>query len=186
MLAVDVKSEPDLLAAQTLLKEWDFNSDGKGRADSLGEAMMHMANSDAYHGRPLPDAKAKLREVVDALMKGFGRIDPPLGEVQRLIRGKVNLPANGGTDTLRAATVWEPQDNGQMRVRHGDSFIMLTSWDKAGKLSSQSIQPYGSATNRPGSPHYTDQMQMFLDRKFKPVHFEWADAVRNAKRRYRP
>ena len=186
LLAVDVKSEPDLLAAQTLLKEWDFNSDGKGRADSLGEAMMHMANSDAYHGRPLPDAKAKLREVVDALMKGFGRIDPPLGEVQRLIRGKVNLPANGGTDTLRAATVWEPQDNGQMRVRHGDSFIMLTSWDKAGKLSSQSIQPYGSATNRPGSPHYTDQMQMFLDRKFKPVHFEWADAVRNAKRRYRP
>jgi acyl-homoserine-lactone acylase len=186
LIALDLKSEPDLLAAQTLLKKWDFNSDGKGRADTIGEAMMHMANSDAYHGRPLPDAKAKLREVVDALMKGFGRIDPPLGDVQRLIRGKINLPANGGTDTLRAATVWEPMDNGQMRVRHGDSFIMLTSWDKAGKLTSQSIQPYGSATNRPESPHYTDQMQMFLDRKFKPVHFEWADAVRNAKRRYRP
>ncbi len=186
LLAADLKDEPDLVAAQNLLKEWDFNSDGKGRADTLGEAMMHMANSDNYHGRPLPDPRAKLREVVDALMKGFGRIDPPLGDVQRLIRGKVNLPANGGTDTLRAATVWEPQDNGQMRVRHGDSFIMLTSWDKAGKLTSQSVQPYGSATNRPDSPHYTDQMQLFLDRKFKPVHFEWADAVKNAKRRYRP
>ena len=102
LLAADLKSDPDLLAAQKLLKEWDFNSDGKGRADTIGEAMMHMANSDAYHGRPLPDAKAKLREVVDALMKGFGRVDPPLGDVQRLIRGKVNLPANGGTDTLRA------------------------------------------------------------------------------------
>ena len=186
VLAADVKSEPELQAAQNLLKSWDFNSDGKGRADALGEAMMHMANGDAYHGRPLPDAKTKLREVVDALMKGFGRIDPPLGTVQRLIRGKINLPANGGTDTLRAATVWEPQDSGQMRVRHGDSFIMLTSWDKAGKVWSQSIQPYGSATNRPASPHYTDQMQLFLDRKFKPVHFEWADAVKNAKRRYRP
>ena len=186
LLAADVSDEPDLVAAQKLLKEWDFNSDGKGRADTLGEAMMHMANGDAYHGRALPDAREKLREVVDALMKGFGRIDPPLGDVQRLIRGKVNLPANGGTDTLRAATVWEPQDSGQMRVRHGDSFIMLTSWDKSGKPWSQSIQPYGSATNRPSSPHYTDQMQMFLDRKFKPVHFEWADAVKNAKRRYRP
>lgn len=186
VLAADVKSDPELVAAQNLLNQWDFNSDGQGRADTIGEAMMHMANSDAYHGRPLPDAKAKLREVVDALMKGFGRIDPPLGEVQRMIRGKVNLPADGGTDTLRAATVWEPMDNGQMRVRHGDSFIMLTSWDKAGKLTSQSIQPYGSATNRPDSPHYTDQMQLFLDRKFKPVHFEWADAVKNAKRRYRP
>ena len=186
LLAADLKSEPDLVAAQNLLKEWDFNSDGKGRADTLGEAMMHMANSDAYHGRPLPDARVKLREVVDALTKGFGRIDPPLGDVQRLIRGKVNLPANGGTDTLRAATVWEPQDDGQMRVKHGDSFIMLINWDKAGIVRSQSIQPYGAATNRPASPHYTDQMQMFLDRKFKPVHFEWVDAVAHAKRRYRP
>jgi acyl-homoserine-lactone acylase len=186
LLAADLKGEADLVAAQNLLKQWDFNSDGKGKADTIGEAMMHMANSDSYNGRPLPDAKAKLREVVDALMLGFGRIDPSLGDVQRLIRGKVNLPANGGTDTLRAATIWEPQDNGQMRVRHGDSFIMLTSWDKTGKLTSQSIQPYGSATNRPDSPHYTDQMQLFLDRKFKPVHFEWADAVKNAKRRYRP
>ncbi len=186
LLAADLKSEPDLVAAQNLVKEWDFNSDGKGRADTLGEAMMHMANSDAYHGRPLPDARVKLREVVDALTKGFGRIDPPLGDVQRLIRGKVNLPANGGTDTLRAATVWEPQDDGQMRVKHGDSFIMLINWDKAGIVRSQSIQPYGAATNRPASLHYTDQMQMFLDRKFKPVHFEWVDAVAHAKRRYRP
>jgi acyl-homoserine-lactone acylase len=96
------------------------------------------------------------------------------------------LPANGGTDTLRAATVWEPQENGKMRVKHGDSFIMLVNWDKAGKVSSQSIQPYGAATNRPESPHYTDQMKLFLDRKFKPVHFEWADAIKRAKRRYRP
>jgi acyl-homoserine-lactone acylase len=186
LLATDVTDEPDLVAAQKLLKEWDFNSDGKGRADALGEAMMHMANGDSYHGRPLPDARAKLREVVDALTKGFGRIDPPLGDVQRLIRGKVNLPANGGTDTLRAATVWEPQADGKMRVKHGDSFVMLVNWDKAGKVWSQSIQPYGAATNRPESKHYTDQMQMFLDHKFKPVHFEWAEAVRNAKRRYRP
>ena len=84
----------------------------------------------------------------------------------------------------------------QMRVRHGDSFIMLINWDKAGKVWSQSIQPYGSATNRPDSPHYTDQMQLFFDRKFKPVHFEWADAVAARKtplsalnavcRKYRP
>jgi acyl-homoserine-lactone acylase len=186
LLAADVSKEPDLVAAQKLLTTWDWNSDGNGRADALGEGMMHMANSANYKRLPLPDAREKLREVVDALMKGFGRIDPPLGDVQRLIRGKVNLPANGGTDTLRAATVWEPQPDGHMRVKHGDSFVMLINWDKAGKVTSQSIQPYGAATNRPDSPHYTDQMQMFEDRKFKPVHFEWADAVAHAKKRYRP
>jgi acyl-homoserine-lactone acylase len=185
-LALDVRAEPDLAKAQTLLATWDFNSDGNHPADTIGEAMMHLANSAAYHGEPLPDAHEKLREVVDRLMKGFGRIDPPLGDVQRMQHGKIDLPANGGTDTLRAATTWDPQPDGRMRVKHGDSFIMLINWDKAGKVTSQSIQPYGAATTRPDSPHYADQMQMFIDHKFKPVHFERADLLANAKRAYRP
>ena len=186
LLAADVNNEPDLAAAQKLLREWDWNSDGNGRADTIGEAMMHMANRAAYHGDPLPDARAKLREVVDALMKGFGRIDPPLGDVQRLRRGTVDLPANGGTDTLRAATVWDPQPDGRMRIKHGDSFIMLMAWDKAGRVESRSIQPYGAATTRPESPHYTDQMKLFEARQFKPAYFGRADIVAHAKRIYRP
>ena len=185
ILKLDLKSEPDLAKAQALLRTWDWNSDSNAPADAIGEAMMHMANSAAYHGDPLPDARAKLREVVDKLMKGFGRIDPPLGDVQRMIRGTVDLPANGGTDTLRAATTWEPQPDGRMRVKHGDSFIMLINWDKAGHVSSQSIQPYGAATNRPDSPHYTDQMKLFVEHRFKPVHFEGSDLVRHAKHSYR-
>lgn len=186
LMALDLTNEPDLRRAQALLATWDWNSDGNGRADALGEAMMHMANSAAYHGDPLPDAKAKLREVVDKLMQGFGRIDMPLGDLQRLRRGTVDLPANGGTDTLRAATAWDPQPDGRMRVKHGDSFTMLITWDKAGQVASQSIQPYGAATNRPSSPHYTDQMAMFVARKFKPVHFDRADIIAHAKRAYRP
>ncbi len=186
ILAADFRNEPDLLAAQKLLAAWDWNSDGNHPADTIGEAMMHLANSDNYHGRPLPDAREKLREAVDRLMKGFGRIDPPLGDVQRLQHGKLDLPANGGTDTLRAATIWDPQPDGRMRVRHGDSFMMLINWDKAGRVSSRSIQPYGAATTRADSPHYTDQMALFEARKFKPVHFERADLLAHAVRAYRP
>jgi acyl-homoserine-lactone acylase len=186
LLALDVTREPDLAAAQKLLATWDYNSDGNAPADTIGEAMMHMANAANYHNDPLPDAHAKLREVVDALMKGFGRIDPPLGQVQRLRHGTVDLPASGGTDTLRAATVWDPQPDGRMRVKHGDSFIMLMNWDKAGRVASQSIQPYGQATTRPRSPHYTDQMALFEGRRFKPVHFERADLLTHARRAYRP
>lgn len=185
ILALNLKSEPDLARAQALLARWDWNSDGNGPADALGEAMMHAANSAAYNGKPLPDAHAKLREAVDRLTKGFGRIDPPLSDVQRMIRGTVDLPANGGTDTLRAATTWEPRPDGRMRVKHGDSFIMLINWDKAGRVVSQSIQPYGAATNRPDSPHYTDQMKLFVERRFKPVHFEASDLALHASRAYR-
>ncbi len=186
IMLLNLKAEPDLQRAQALLGTWDWNSDGIGRADALAESMMHMANSAAYHGEPLPDAHQKLREVVDNLMKGFGRIDPPLGELQRLRHGTIDVPASGGTDTLRAATSWDPQPDGRMRVKHGDSFIMLINWDKAGHVSSQSIQPYGAATNRPDSPHYTDQMAMFEARRFKPVHFERADIVAHSKHAYRP
>ncbi|MEP6784790.1 MAG: penicillin acylase family protein [Sphingomonadales bacterium] len=186
LLAVDVSREPDLAAAQSLLRQWDWNSDGNGRADALGESLMHVANRAAYRGEALPDAREKLREVVDKLTKGFGRIDPPLGEVQRLRRGGVDMPANGGTDTLRAATTWDPQPDGRMRVKHGDSFIMLMAWDKAGRVEARSIQPYGAATTRPRSPHYTDQMALFEARKFKPAYFDRADIIAHTKRAYRP
>jgi acyl-homoserine-lactone acylase len=186
LLAADLRDAPDLKAAQDLLRTWDWNSDGNNRADTIGEAMMHMANRAAYNNQPLPDPRTELRTVVDSLTKTFGRIDPPLGDVQRLRRGTVDIAANGGTDTLRAATIWDPQPDGRMRVRHGDSFIMLINWDKAGRVQSQSIQPYGAATTRPASRHYTDQMALFEARKYKPVHFDRADLLAHAKRAYRP
>lgn len=187
LLAADVKGDPKLAEAQKLLATWDWSSDGKGRADALAEGLIRRAARANYRGEPLPDAAATLKDVVGEFQKRFGRIDPALGDIQRLRRGKVDLPLTGGTDTLRATTMWDTdQPDGKMRVRHGDSFIMLVRWDKAGQVVSESIQPYGAATNRPQSPHYTDQMKLYVAGKYKPVHFEWADALKNAKRRYRP
>ena len=57
-------------------------------------------------------------------------------------------------------------------MRHGDSFIMFIEWAKDGKVHSRSIQPFGTATTRPESSHYTDQMQLFVDKKLKPVWFD--------------
>jgi acyl-homoserine-lactone acylase len=185
--AADLKDSPQLSKAQALLATWDWKSDGKGAADTLAELIIRPANSTNYNGKPLPDVRETLQKWSDYLMTNFGRLDLPLAEMQRLRRGSVDLAMDGGTDALRATSIWdsdEPDHKG--RVRHGDSFIMLITWDKAGKVSSQSIQPYGSATNRPQSPHYTDQMQMFVDKKFKPVHFDRSALLANAKRAYRP
>lgn len=186
LLAADPKGDATIAKAQALLKTWDWTSDGKGRADALAETLMREANRANYNRRPLPEARAELAKAIAHLTKHFGRIDPPLLSVQRLRRGGVDLPMDGGTDTLRATSRWERQDDGRGRVRHGDSFIMLIAWDRAGKVSSRSIQPYGSATTRPDSPHYTDQMKPFVEKRFKPVWFDPADLRRNTARRYRP
>jgi acyl-homoserine-lactone acylase len=187
LLAVDTKGAPKLAEAQALLRSWDWSSDGKGKADALAERVIRIGARPNWRGEPMPDARGALQQAVDEFTKRFGRLDPALGDVQRLRRGKVDLPLLGGNDTLRATTMWDTeQADGKLRVRHGDSFIMLARWDKAGNVVSESIQPYGAATSRPESPHYTDQMKLFVAGKFKPVHFEWAEAVKHAKRRYRP
>ena len=185
--ALDLKDAPELANAQKLLASWDWSSDGKGSADALAERIIRFGARPHWRGDKMPDARKTLQEAVTEFKKRFGRIDPPLADIQRLRRGDVDMPMLGGSDTLRATTIWDAdQADGKMRVRHGDSFIMLVRWDKDGGVISQSIQPYGEATTRPGSPHYTDQMKLFVAGKYKPVYFEWADAVKNAKRRYRP
>jgi acyl-homoserine-lactone acylase len=187
ILALSLKDDPELTKAQKLLASWDFASDGRGAADALAERVIRVAATARYKGIPVPTPMAGLKEAVDDMMTRFGRFDPPLTEIQRLRRGKSDLPMLGGHDTLRATSIWDKdQPDKKARVRHGDSFIMLMRWDKAGKVLSVSVQPYGAATNRPKSPHYSDQMELFVSGKYKPVHFEWADAVSHAKRRYRP
>jgi acyl-homoserine-lactone acylase len=187
LLAADLKDDAELVAAQKLLATWDYSSDGIGGADALAELLVRDANGANYRGDPYPEPSVALRTAVDRLKKAVGRIDAPLLEMQRLRRGNVDLPMDGGTDVLRATSIWdktEKDDKG--RVKHGDSFIMLVNWDAAGKVGSKSIQPYGAATTRPNSPHYTDQMKLFVAKKFKPVHFERADLLAHAKRAYRP
>lgn len=185
--ALNLTDAPVLAEAQKLLGEWDWSSDGKGRADAFAERIIRFGARPHWRGDAMPDARKTLQEAVDEFNKRFGRIDPALADIQRLRRGTVDMPMLGGNDTLRATTMWDgEQADGKARVRHGDSFIMLMRWDKAGKVTSESIQPYGAATTRPESPHYTDQMKLFTAGQYKPVYFEWADAVKHAKRRYRP
>jgi acyl-homoserine-lactone acylase len=187
MLALDLRKEPELAKVQKLLARWDWSSDGKGAADTLAERIVRFGARAAYRREPMPDPKQTLADAAKEVTERWGRLDTPLGSIQRLRRGKVDLAMFGGTDTLRATTMWDPdQPDKKARVRHGDSFIMAIRWDKAGQVISESIQPYGAATNRPNSPHYTDQMPLFVAGKYKPVHFEWADALKHAKRRYRP
>ena len=185
LLAVDTQDRPDLAEAQALLKTWDWDSDGKGAADTLAELLAINANNANYNKTPLADPKAVLDNNVQYLKKVFGRLDPPMADVFSLRRGSVNLPYVGGADTLRAATWGYASQKGDIKATGGDSFIMLVNWDKQGKVSSQSIMPYGSSS-RPDSPHYADQMKLFAERRFKPVHFEWGDAVAHGSKPYQP
>ncbi|MBV7259236.1 acylase [Erythrobacter crassostreae] len=175
----------ELERARDLLLEWDFTADNEGPADALALLMIRDFMSAEYQNRgSAPDVKEHLQKAVDHLMEHFGRIDPPMSDLLRLRQGDVDLPLDGGSDTLRASTTWEVHDDGRLSLVHGDSFIQWVEWNDGEPVFSRSIQPFGAAITRPESPHHTDQMQLFVDHKLKPVYFWREDVIANAKQRY--
>jgi acyl-homoserine-lactone acylase len=187
LLALDPKGDEQIVAAQALLRQWDWNLDGKGKGDALALMLLRPANGPHYQRKAkLPDPRETMLEMADHLQKHFGSLDPPLGSVLRLRRGKIDLPLDGGNDTLRASTLWNVEDDGRLKVRHGDSFLMFVTWDRAGNVRSESIQPFGAATTRPGSPHYADQAPLFVEKRLKPVLFDPKQLFATKVRRYRP
>jgi acyl-homoserine-lactone acylase len=180
LAALDLSDDPGLDKARNLLLGWDFRADNIGRADSLALLMIREFMSSSYQNNPWPDVREELAKAVDHLETHFGRIDPPMGELLRLRQGDVDLPLDGGSDTLRASTLWDVDDDGRLAVRHGDSFIQWVEWLPGERVASRSIQPFGSATTRPQSPHYTDQSTLFIQHRLKPVHFWREDVLANA------
>ncbi|WP_435418389.1 acylase [Parerythrobacter aurantius] len=181
---LDLRKQPGLARARDLLMQWDFNADGRGAGDALALLLIRDFMSAEYQNKPLPDAKAKLREAVDHLQTHFGRLDPPMGELLRLRQTPgpfaIDLPLDGGSDTLRASTTWDVDADGRLALKHGDSFILWAEWLPGQWVTSRSIQPFGAAVTRPGSKHFTDQSRLFVSKRLKPVWFWRDDVVANA------
>ncbi|MBV8972833.1 MAG: penicillin acylase family protein, partial [Sphingomonadaceae bacterium] len=157
----------DERAALALLAGWDWKLDGANRGDTVALYLLAPAALAGATGDAFPDPAATLTDAVTTLTGHFHRLDPPLGDVLRLRRGSADLPLVGGPDALRAVST-HLADDGKRVGFHGDSFVMLTEWGPQG-VQSWSIQPFGSAIERPASRHYSDQAPLFAAEKWKPV-----------------
>ncbi|MEW4448640.1 acylase [Qipengyuania sp. JC766] len=181
--ALDVSDDADLQQAKALLLDWDYTADSVGRGDALALLMIREFMGSSYQNTPWPDVREEMEKAVDHLKTHFGRLDPPMSDLLRLRQGDVDLPLDGGSDTLRASTLWNVDDDGRLSVRHGDSFLMFVEWLDGSRVVSQSIQPYGAATTRPDDPNYASQAALFVRHELKPVYFWRTDILENAVRR---
>ena len=177
VMALDTSKTPDLAAAQKLIGQWDWTLDCQGPADTLVTTAFAQAARFAYMNKPRPDTAAALREAVDTLTKHYGRIDVPLGDFQRLRRGKVDLPVCGGPETLRAI-IGTLAPDGRRVGNNGDGYIMLIEWAPDGGVTSRSVHQFGAATVRTNSPHYADQSALFAAEKWKKLDFDGAGVVK--------
>jgi acyl-homoserine-lactone acylase len=74
--------------------------------------------------------------------------------------------------------------NGRFKITVGESYIQLVQFDENGPVI-ESINAYG-ASSKPGSPHFTDQMQMYLNEQLKPMTFDKAMIYKTAEAVYHP
>lgn len=186
VLSMDWSGDERLAAAAAHLKDWDLSMEPGSRHAALGALTTLKYVTAKYTGIAAPANDVAFREAVDYLHEHYGRIDPLWGEVNRHVRGDVNVPIGGGPDILRAVYPAEIRGDGQLHNAAGDSYIALVEWDADGNQTAEIIQPYGSAIERPGSPHYADQAEMYAGRKFRKAYTDEAEIRASAKRAYDP
>lgn len=117
------------------------------------------------------------------LMEYFHTLDVTLGELQLHVRGDKEYGVNGFPDAL-AANYSMPYTNGRFKSFVADSYVQFAQW-KDGKLHLESLHPYGSS-NREGSPHYSDQMELYVNQQTKPMTLDREEIFRTAERIYSP
>jgi len=186
VLGEDWSEDPTLQAAVEHLAAWSYATDMTDRHAALGVLTTVHAVTENLTGIPAPAPSEAFRQAVAYLDTHYGQIDPEWGEVNRLIRGDVNLPISGGPDILRAIYPAEIGDSGVLKANAGDTWIALVEWDADGHQVAQVIHQFGAATMDETSPHYSDQAPLFAAEQWRPALIERADIEVNASRTYRP
>ncbi len=186
VLAQDWSDEPEMQAAVDHLAAWDRQMDIDNRHAALGGLTVVREITAKFTHEPAPDPIDAFREAAAYLNRHYGRIDPSWGEVNRLVRGEVNLPISGASDTLRAIYPAAIGDDGQLRASAGDTWIALVEWAPDGTQRAEVISPFGSATLDQASPHYADQAPLFAAETWRTALIDRADVDAAATRRYRP
>jgi acyl-homoserine-lactone acylase len=170
------------------LKQWDRNSDIQNTGATIFAHINYQIYALARQGkRPAilttPICISLLENTRKDLMQYFGKTNVPLGDYQKHVRGDKSIPLPGLPDVLTAmySVTWK---NGMVKGNQGESYIELARFTKDGPII-ESINTYGASAKK-GSPHYTDQMEMFAAQKTKKMSLKKEDAYKNAIRVYHP
>jgi len=183
-----ITGDETLSPALGILRRWDGSAHRDSRGAALAIAFGRYALGLLLNGdnAEIPDAKSALRKASADLMAGFGRLDPEWGAVNRLKRGAVDLPVDGGPDTLRAIYSLSDYSKGAGEAIAGDTYIMVAEWMPDGERRLRTIHQFGAATLDAGSPHYADQARLFAEEAWKKPAMEFASVEAEATRDYRP
>ena len=189
IFTLNVQDE-NLSDVHNLIKNWDKG----GSYDNLGAAQWslfyrfildilsenNLKVTDEISITFFEDALSKTKK---HLQKYFNRIDIVLGDLQKHVRGDMVLPVSGLIDMIAPTYVIE-NDNGTFRSVSGESYIMLVQYSDSG-VEIETVLPYGNSNNNK-SPHYTDQMKLYINKKTKKMTLDKDKIYNEAESIYNP
>jgi acyl-homoserine-lactone acylase len=158
----------------TTLREWDHqavtNSKGAAYFGILYYFVVKKLETQPEY-RMLNRARSieALAFIRDYILKNFGTTEVTLGEYQRLVRGERSLPLAGVPDVI-ASMLSAPYKDGRIKGIQGESYIELVRFTPSGP-EIESINCYG-ASNHANSPHYNDQMELYLRQQTRKVSLD--------------
>lgn len=130
---------------------------------------------------PVAAVEAFTRAVA-AVKQKYGTLDVSWGEIHRARRGNLDLPV-GGSDLTFERLSFEPRPDGKEVAVAGDTYTLAVEF--ADSPLAFSVIPYSEASN-PNSPYYNNQLQIYVEHKFKPAWFSEADISEHLDRQYCP
>lgn len=183
---------PELSEVLSILKTWDRSTaiDREGATifllcwNHLYQILQPQGKWKFGYQATESDLVAALEEARDHLRTHFGSVHVPLGDFQRHRRSEVDLPVGGGPNILAALYAQEAQ-SGRFESAVGDGFIQFVKYDENGPVLIETVMPYG-ASSKPESPHYTDQMSLYVSQQRKTMSLDLEEARKQAERIYHP
>ena len=192
LFKIDPKQNEDIADVLEILNKWDRSTNASNNTALLfiniyKEIWGKMKeNLPLKFGNELSESEMVegIRKVKKAMIEKYGSLEVSLGDIQRHSRGQVDLPIGGGPDILAAIHTRERED-GKQRAHAGESYIALVRFNEGELPIVETIHSYGSSAEE-NSPHYTDQMDMFVDQKLKPMTLDRDEVLAQADTIYHP
>ncbi len=180
-----------------ILKPWDGRLKTDSVASTLYVVWLEKLFSPAWsHRRTAGDLCKALSEVVNELEKDFGTWQVEWGKLNRHQRfdnsadllvsdDRESLPIAGASGTMGVSFCYLSHQPGtKLRYGyHGNSYIAAIEF--ADSPVARSVLPFGQSRD-PASPHFDDQMLLYVNGKLKPVFFTQEEVKSGGLRTYHP
>ncbi|CAN5829355.1 acylase [soil metagenome] len=187
-------------SAAAVLEAWDRKADANSRGAVLFAAYFRSMQRQRWPTGSMfeipwtprapfatPDGLSNPRMAVETLSQAarqvaemYGSLDIAWGDVHRLRIDDVDLPANGGSGDLGIFRVVDfdalPGDATRQVATGGDSWVAAIEFSQP--VRARALLSYGNAS-QPGSPHRTDQLELFASKQLRTVWLTREEVLQN-------